>query len=251
MAGILEGNRQVRANPRAAHAVLKTAFKWEPAQADEELAKLHFANLPENQAYFSGAIDMAGSFGGIYQSAVVAYGRDLLPDPAGYEKFVDPLPLQAAADSGKFAGEQISIAPLKSGETGSVEADPLLSKDIRFLFDPNSAKLVIADAANQASLTDIQRLLRVSPGSVLRLRGHVDNSNYEQFKSQGTDFLRRMALSAMKLSQDRANEIKRLLAEQFKIDPARIETIGRGWEEPAGSDANKNRRVEVLWFTLE
>ena len=251
VAGILEGNRQVRANPRAAHAVLKTAFKWEPAQADEELAKLHFANLPENQAYFSGAIDMAGSFGGIYQSAVVAYGRDLLPDPAGYEKFVDPLPLQAAADSGKFAGEQISIAPLKSGETGSVEADPLLSKDIRFLFDPNSAKLVIADAANQASLTDIQRLLRVSPGSVLRLRGHVDNSNYEQFKSQGTDFLRRMALSAMKLSQDRANEIKRLLAEQFKIDPARIETIGRGWEEPAGSDANKNRRVEVLWFTLE
>ena len=39
-AGILEGNRQVRANPRAAHSVLKQAFKWEPAQADEELAKL-------------------------------------------------------------------------------------------------------------------------------------------------------------------------------------------------------------------
>ena len=194
---------------------------------------------------------MAGSFGGIYQSAVVAYGRDLLPDPAGYEKFIDPAPLKAAAASGKFAGEQIAIAPLKSGETGSIEVDPLLSKDIRFLFDPNSAKLVITDAANQGSLSDIQRLLRVSPGSVLRLRGHVDNSNYEQFKSQGDAFLRKMALSAMKLSQDRANEIKRLLAEQFKIDPARIETVGRGWEEPAGTDANQNRRVEVLWFTLE
>ena len=251
VAGILEGNRQVRANPRAAHAVLKSAFKWEPAQADDELAKFHFANLPENDAYFSGAIDMAGSFGGIYQSAVVAYGRDLLPDPAGYEKFIDPAPLKAATASGKFAGEQIAIAPLKSGETGSVEADPLLSKDIRFLFDPNSAKLVFTDAANQASLTDIQRLLRISPGSVLRLRGHVDNTNFEEFKKQGEPFLRKMALSAMKLSQDRANEIKRLLAEQFKVDPARVETIGRGWEEPAGADANKNRRVEVLWFTLE
>ena len=55
----------------------------------------------------------------------------------------------------------------------------------------------------------------------------------------------------MKLSQNRANQIKRLLAEQFTIDPARIETIGRGWEEPAGIDVNKNRRVKVLWFTLE
>ena len=250
-AGILEGNRQVRANPRAAHQVLKQAFKWEPAESDAELAQLHFANLPENQAYFAGTIDMAGSFGGIYQSAVVAYGRDLLPDPAGYEKFSDPGPLAAAAASGKFTNEEIAIAPIKSGETNSVEADPLLSKDIRFLFDPNSAKLVITDTANQTSLSDIQRLLRVSPGSLLRLRGHVDNSNYAQFKAQGDAFLRKMSLGAMKLSQDRANEIKRLLAEQFKIDQARIETVGRGWEEPAGTDANKNRRVEVLWFTLE
>ncbi len=251
VAGILDGNRQVRANPAAAHAVLKAAFNWDPAQSDEELAKFHFANLPENEAYFSGAIDMAGSFGGIYQSAVVAYGTELLPDPAGYEKYIDPAPLQAAAASGKFAGQQIAIAPIKGTGTGSIEADPLLSKDIRFLFEPNSSKLVVTDSANQASLTDIQRLLRISPGSVLRLRGHVDNSNYDKFKSQGDAFLRKMALSAMQLSQERANEIKGLLTGQFKVDPARIETVGRGWEEPAGPDPNQNRRVEVLWFTLE
>ncbi len=251
VAGILEGNRQVRANPRVAHPYLKAAFKWEPAQGDEEMAKFHFANLPENEAYFSGAIDMAGSFGGIYQSAVVAYGRDLLPDPAGYEKFLDPAPLKAAAASGKFAGEQIAIAPIKSGETSSVENDPLLSKDIRFHFEPNSSTLVLSDAANQTSLSDIQRLIRVSPGSLLRLRGHVDNSNYESFKAEGPEKLRLMALHAMSLSQDRANEIKRVLSEQFKIESGRIETVGRGWEEPAGTDPNKNRRVEVLWFTLE
>ena len=32
-------------------------------------------------AFFSGAIDAAGSFGGIYQSAVLAYGSDLIKDP--------------------------------------------------------------------------------------------------------------------------------------------------------------------------
>lgn len=252
VAGILEGNRQVRAKPSAAYDVLKATFKeWDNQRCAEELAKIHFANLPENEAYFAGTIDMAGSFGGIYQSAVVAYGKELLPDPAGFEKFMDMAPLKAAAAGGKFANEQIAIAPLKSGESGSIEADPLLSKDIRFHFDPNSAKLVQTDPANQSSLADIQRLLRVSPGSTLRLRGHVDNSNYDQFKSQGDAFLRKMALNAMKLSQDRANEIERLLAEQFKLNPDRIETVGRGWEEPAGSDPAKNRRVEVLWFTLE
>lgn len=251
IAGILEGNRQVRAKPSAAFDVLKTVFKWDTQRSTEELAKFHFANLPENEAYFAGTIDMAGSFGGIYQSAVVAYGKELLPDPAGFEKFMDMAPLKAAAAGGKFAAEQIAIAPLKTGQTGSIEADPLLSKDIRFHFDPNSAKLVETDPANQSSLADIQRLLRVSPGSVLRLRGHVDNSNYEQFKSKGDAFLRDMAMHAMKLSLDRANEIKRILSDQFKLDPGRIDTIGRGWEEPAGTDAAKNRRVEVLWFTLE
>lgn len=251
VAGILEGNKSVRANPQAADKVLETVYKWKPAKSKEELAKIHFANLPENQAYFAGTIDMAGSFGGIFQSAVVAYGKDLLPDPAGYEKFIDPAPLKAADGSGKFAGQQISIAPIKSGMTGSVESDPLLSKDIRFQFEPNSSTLIVADSANQSSLADIQRLLRVSPGSQLRLRGHVDNANFQEFKSQGDAFLRKMALQAMKLSQDRANEIKQLMVDQFKIDPARIETVGRGWEEPLGTDSAKNRRVEVLWFTLE
>ena len=45
------------------------------------------------------------------------------------------------------------------------------------------------------------------------------------------------------------------LAYLRRLDSAsnliRLETIGRGWEEPAGSDSELNRRVEVRWFTLE
>ncbi len=55
----------------------------------------------------------------------------------------------------------------------------------------------------------------------------------------------------MKLSKDRAAEIRRILIEVEKIDEKRLETIGRGWEEPAGTDMDKNRRVEVYWYTLE
>ena len=42
-----------------------------------------------------------------------------------------------------------------------------------------------------------------------------------------------------------------LLKKYPAIEAKRIEIVGRGWEEPAGTDSNLNRRVEVQWFTLE
>ena len=32
-------------------------------------------------------------------------------------------------------------------------------------------------------------------------------------------------------------------------ETARVETVGRGWEEPASPQSDQNRRVEVQWFT--
>jgi NitT/TauT family transport system substrate-binding protein len=60
-----------------------------------------------------------------------------------------------------------------------------------------------------------------------------------------------MALKAVELSRDRAGEIQRLLIQKHGVDPKRIEIVGRGWDEPAGTDPEQNRRVEVQWFTLE
>ena len=63
--------------------------------------------------------------------------------------------------------------------------------------------------------------------------------------------MRTQALKAMELSQKRADEIKRVLVEKHQVDAKRLEAVGRGWEEPAGTDSAQNRRVEVQWFTLE
>ena len=84
------------------------------------------------------------------------------------------------------------------------------------------------------------------------LRGHVDNSMVEEFRKRGGEpFVRQMALKSVEFSKQRANEIKRLLIERHGIDAARLDAIGRGWEEPLGSDNDQNRRVEAQWFTLE
>ena len=250
--GLLEGNRMVRDRPDQHLDVIARAFKWSREDTQSELATVHLANLPENLAFFSGSIDSAGSFGGIYQSAVLAYGSDLIEDPPDAGRFADLSALQAAEKSGIFKEQRVAIAPIRSGSGASIEADPLLSKDIRFLFEPNSATLDLANQENIQNLDAIKRLLQVSPGSTLLLRGHVDNAKVEEFRRTGGQALvRTQALRAMELSKDRAAEIRRLLIERHTIDPKRIEIVGRGWEEPAGPNSDLNRRVEVQWFTLE
>ena len=252
VAGLLEGNRLVRENSAPHLDVIGKALKWDRQKTQGELAKVHLSNGPENLAFFSGAIDAAGSFGGIYQSAIYSYGSELIKDPVDAERFVDLAALKALDAAGAFAGQQVAIAPIKTAGAGPVETDPLLSKNVRFLFNPNSAQLDISNPDNLKNLAALKQLLQVSPGSTLLLRGHVDNSRLEEFRKQGGEpFLRQMAMKAVDFSKQRANEIKRLLVEREKVDPARLESLGRGWEEAVGTDQDQNRRVEAQWFTLE
>ena len=264
--GLIKGNRMVRDNPDAHLDVLVKAFNagkdpvkdkddlWDRQSTKEELAKVHLSNLPENLAFFSGAIDAAGSFTGIYNSAVYAYGKELIPNPTPAERFLDLSHLKSLQESGAFKDQQVAIAPIRSeGRSQAVEDNPLLSKDIRFYFLPNSSELDMASQQNIQNLDSIKELLRVSPGSTIVLRGHVDNARVEEFrKSGGEALVRSMALKAMQLSKDRADEVmKRLVERNPNIEKGRLESIGRGWDEPMSPNSDENRRVEVQWFLVE
>jgi NitT/TauT family transport system substrate-binding protein len=250
--GILEGNRRLRDQQAANIGIVAKAFKWSEDDARDELAHVHLANLPENVAFFAGTIDSAGSFGGIFQSSVLAYG-ELLKNPTDAARFADTAALDALAKKGLYADQRISIAPIKTSSQASLEGDPLLSKDIRFFFEPNSAKLDKEAKQNLDYLDTIKRFLQVSPGSTVLLRGHVDNARVNEFRDQGGEQLvKSMALKAMELSRQRAMSVSEALRDRFKdLDATRIEVVGRGWQEPAGPDSELNRRVEVQWFTLE
>jgi NitT/TauT family transport system substrate-binding protein len=250
--GLLEGNRRLRDDPRANLAVVAKAFKWTEADAAAQLAKVHLANLPENRAFFAGTIDAAGSFGGIFQSAVLAYG-EVIKNPSDPARYPDLTHLEALAKEGLFAGQVVAIAPIKTAGGTSLEGDPLLKKDIRFFYEPNSARLDPKEAKNLEYLDAVKQFLQVSPGSVVVLRGHVDNGKVPDFRKQGgEELVRAMALKAMELSRQRAVGVREALLQRHpKLDPRRLEAVGRGWEEPVGGDGAMNRRVEVQWFTLE
>lgn len=250
--GVIEGNKRLRDEPERYLPLVAKAFGWSEQEARDELARVHLANLPENQAFFAGTIDAAGSFSGIYQSAVLAYG-DLIKNPLDAERFADTGALEALADSGRYAAQKIAIAPIRSSGQAPIEGQALLSKDIRFFFEPNSAQLDRQAAQNLDYLATIKQFLQVSPGSVVLLRGHVDNARMPDFRKQGGEQLvRSMGLKAMELSKQRAEAVRDALVQRYPgIDPTRVEIVGRGWEEPAGANSDLNRRVEVQWFTLE
>ncbi|HEU5138085.1 MAG TPA: phosphate ABC transporter substrate-binding/OmpA family protein [Steroidobacteraceae bacterium] len=251
--GILEGNRRLRDNQAENIAVVAKAFKWTEEEARDELAHVHLSNAPENRAFFAGTIDSAGSFGGIFQSSVLAYGS-LLRNPADPSRFADSSFLDAIVKRAPFSEQKIAIAPIRTSTQAALEGDPLLSKDIRFFFEPNSSNLDRSAAQNQEYLQTIKRFLQVSPGSTVLLRGHVDNARVDEFrKSGGEQLVQSMALKAMELSRQRAMAVSTALLEKFpEIDKTRVESVGRGWEEPTGATDNaQNRRVEVQWFTVE
>ena len=249
--GLLEGNRMVRDNAAAHLDVIGKAFKWDRAQTQAELAKVHLSNLPENLAFFRGDIDAAGSFGGIYQSAVYAYGRELIPEPrrpSGSSTCRTWRRSTRPARSRTRRSRSPRCAP--AGDV-AVEDNPLLSKDIRFFFKPNSAELDMANKENLDNLDSIKELLQVSPGSTILLRGHVDNAAGRVPRRRATPFVRQMALKAVQLSKDRADEVEKRLAERSNVDAARVEVVGRGWDEPVSPNSDENRRVEVQWFLVE
>ena len=111
--GLLEGNRQVRDNATAHIAMIASALKWTEDETRDELSKVHLSNLPENKAFFEGTIDAAGSFQGIFQSSVLAYGN-VIKNPADPARFIDMKHLDAVKATGSFDAQTVSIAPIRT-----------------------------------------------------------------------------------------------------------------------------------------
>jgi flagellar motor protein MotB len=93
------------------------------------------------------------------------------------------------------------------------------------------------EAGSARGLERVATLIQLSPGATVRVVGHTD--------SQG-DRYRNLTLSV-----ERARALRDALAEEFEIDPARIEVDGMGPDEPIASNKtaegrSANRRVEVF-----
>ncbi len=265
--GLLHGNQMVRENPEANADVIGAAMKWEGAKTPgelrtrtlAELQKVHLSNLPEQQAFLSGKISEGGSFANIFDSSVEVYSKDfkaLTENPVDSSYFVNTSALKKAADSGDYKAQVAAIVPRASQGGAVAEIDPVLSKDIRFLFKAMSHDLDMANVENQKNLDAIKRILDISPGSRIMLVGHVDPTGMAAIRKQyGEAGVASAAKEAKQLSLERAIEIRDQLMKRFStIEPKRLDILGMGWDQPVTqkeSEGERNRRVEVRWWTLE
>ena len=251
--GILMGVEEMRTDPDRTVRIVAKAFDTPPEEMRALLQDVHLSNHAENLLFFSSEPGQIGSFRDLYYSAVYAYGKEVIKNAAPPEKLVNRTYLDEIAKDGLFQGQRVTLGPSKNAEKSEIlERDPLLTKQIRFYFEPNSTELDVKDATNQQALKDLTTLLKLAPGSYLLMRGHLDNSKVAEFQQRGEAFFRRQAVRAVEESKKRAESVKTVLAKQYNVDAVRLDTEGRGWDDPLpGAKPDENRRVEVLLFTLE
>lgn len=117
-------------------------------------------------------------------------------------------------------------------------ADPIESKIAFESLEFENGKAEILEVMHN-DLNKLANFLIDHPGFKLKISGHTDSSGEEK--------------ANLKLSQDRANAIKRYLQEFFGIEGNRIEAIGYGSAKPiveeiSDKDRQLNRRVEFEIF---
>lgn len=114
------------------------------------------------------------------------------------------------------------------------QADPIESKIAFESLEFENGKADILESMHR-DLDKVANFLIDHPDLGLRISGHTDSAGKEE--------------ANLKLSQDRANAIKRYLIDEFTIKDTRIEAIGYGSSKPiveelTNKDRQLNRRVE-------
>jgi NitT/TauT family transport system substrate-binding protein len=248
--GLIAGNSMIREQPDQYLNLIGKVFKWDPEETKSQLRKVHLANYPENRAFFDGKIDSAGGFGYIYERAALAYGTAIIGKVPDSDHFLDISSLKSLETA--FPNQKASLAP--TSRPGRPQAEPvdITTRNVLFRFHPNSSQLEMASEFNRKELAEIAGYLRVSPGSTILLRGHADGSGRQAQQDFGGEAAVQDWIITLKaLSKDRCNEVRRILEEQFRVDPTRLRTEGVGIAEPTGKGPRADRRVEVKWSILD
>lgn len=265
VAGMLDGYEILKKNPETAYAAMASFYKLAGGSAEARglLDEVHLANLPESTMFFDPENPIGASK--LFFLAQEYYKLlGILPPEASYEaeRVVNTAGLKAAAKSGRFAGQknliQDSFNRKAALDINDLENQRLvLEKDIRLYFeaqrlefDPDAPSEEIRQ--NMRLLGKIAEQMGFLGTTMVKLVGHLDTSRVESFREQGQQAFVEASAQAKLISKRRAEFVKKLLIQRFKVDPERVITEGRGWDQPVDVNApDANRRVAVQFLSFE
>ncbi len=221
--------------------------------------------LPENLAFFSGAIDAAGSFPAesINPAEVYSYGGDLIKDLVDADHFAE---VEVFEDAGEIRRSSLDLRRLPSNPfallgAAAMEGDPVLSKRT-FV----SCSRPTRRGLNWATKTTTEKTSKPDWKKMLYTAAPVrrcccaGTSIIRRWRNSLQDrrrkaYVRTMALlRSVELSKESrgGNKTPACGARCHGLDASRVaDIVGRGWEGPIGADPELKPPRGAQWFMLE
>jgi outer membrane protein OmpA-like peptidoglycan-associated protein len=232
-------------------------------EAKTMLDDVHVANFPENKMFF----DEANSIGA-YKIFLLSqeYYKQLgaLAADASYdtERVLAPKVLSAIDKKGAFADQRNAMADSfnkkAAFDIGDLENQRVvLTNNVQLYFEAQKLDFDTKSDSkdirqNMVLLGQVAEQTKFLATTVVQLVGYLDTAKVADFKAQGNQAFIEASAQAKLISKKRAEFVKSVLVDRFHIDPTRIVTEGKGWDNPIDEkDPSKNRRVEVKFISFE
>lgn len=258
---IIEGSQTV---DTATYNSMMAFYKLKSVgEAKDMLADVHLANFPETKMFF----DPANTIGAykVFALAQEYYSQlGVLPASASYdpERVISTDIVAAIEKKGIYKGQKNGMMDTFTNKAAFDIADlenqrVILANDIKIYFEAQKLDFDVKSSVpeivkNMKMLHDVSDQTKVLATSMVKLIGHLDTGKVEEFKAKGAQAFAEASAQAKLTSKKRAEFIKKVLVEQYGVDPDRIVTEGRGWNSPIeGAAPEENRRVEAQFISLE
>ncbi len=232
-------------------------------EAKSMLEDVHIANFTEMNMFF----DMENPIGAYkifslaqeYYKQIGVLGADASYDP---ERVLVAKVMASIAKTGKFASQRNNIIDSFNKKAAMNISDledqrVVLTQSINLFFEAQKLDFDVASSMpeikqNMSDLYKVSEQTKFLATTIVKLVGYLDTTKVEEFKSRGNQAYFEAASNARMLSKKRAEFVKSVLIKKYGIDPDRVITEGRGWDNPIDDkDHTKNRRVEVRFISFE
>ncbi|HUX41459.1 MAG TPA: OmpA family protein [Rectinemataceae bacterium] len=261
---MMEGAQLVAEGSGAAFNAMASFYKLKDSnEAKAMLDDVHIANFPENQMFFDENNPIGAQkvffLSQEYYRQLGSIGASTSYEP---DQVLATQPIKGIAKLGLFASQKNTIKDSfnkkAAYDIGDLESQRVvLSNSIQLYFDAQrldfdvkSDKPEIKD--NLSMLSKVAEQMGFLGTTMVKLVGYLDTSKVADFKAQGAQAFIEASAQAKLISKKRAEFVKSILVSMYKIDPQRIVTEGKGWDNPIDDkDPSKNRRVEVKFISLE
>ena len=258
---IIEGSQKV---DNTTYTTMASFYKLKDAnEAKAMMGDVHLANFPETKMFFDES-NPIGAFKVFFLAEEYYKQIGVIPsDSNGNPEQVISSGLIAKIDaSGIFKNQKNMIADSFNKKAAFDISDlenqrVILANDIKLYFEAQKLDFDVNSTdpnikSNMKQLSEVAQQTKVLATSIIKLTGHLDTAKVEEIKSQGQQKFIEASAQAKLLSKKRAEYIKKVLIEVYKVDADRIITEGKGWNEPMeGAKPEDNRRVEVQFISLE